>query len=317
MEQVTGPSVAGRIGEKGPRDDGRPARPRGTGTVSVGGHDLVGTTPDGAATVVDLRGAGTTLLAFLSADCLTCAHFWQELGSARAEDLLPSAHLVLVAGGRGRADPAAVKALAPSNRTTIISQQAWEDYGVLWSPYFVLVEDDSTEVVAEGTASTWEQLVTLVTRRDGPASVEEVRGDEFIPRSWLDPRAGIEASATGPSRLVTSESIDVGQAVIIMAGMHVTPTEADAVLTRNDGSRVLVLDDDVRLLQLPDDPACLCPHSCDPNLWLDGPFSLVARRRIETGEQLTLDLGTVIVRPRLAHRVSLRFTFLSRHVVRG
>ncbi len=168
---------------------------------------------------------------------------------------------------------------------------------MLWSPYFVLVKDDSTEVLAEGTASTWEQLVTLVTKRDGPGSVEEIGGDEFIPRSWLDPRADIEVSATGPGRLVTSESIEVGQAVIIMAGMHVTPTEADAVLTRNDGSRVLVLDDDVRLLQLPDDPACLCPHSCDPNLWLDGPFSLVARRRIETGEQLTLDLGTVMSDP--------------------
>jgi hypothetical protein len=32
-------------------------------------------------------------------------------------------------------------------------------------------------------------------------------------------------------------------------------------------------------------------HSCDPNAWLDG-LNLVARRRIQSGEQITADYGT-------------------------
>ena len=41
------------------------------------------------------------------------------------------------------------------------------------------------------------------------------------------------------------------------------------------------LDDDVHLLQGPDDPATSSNHSCDPSMWLDGPFSLAARHRID------------------------------------
>lgn len=30
-------------------------------------------------------------------------------------------------------------------------------------------------------------------------------------------------------------------------------------------------------------------HSCDPNLWFEDAFTLVARRRVEPGEELTID----------------------------
>lgn len=33
-------------------------------------------------------------------------------------------------------------------------------------------------------------------------------------------------------------------------------------------------------------------HSCDPNLWHAGPYDVVARRDIHTGEELTIDYGT-------------------------
>ena len=52
------------------------------------------------------------------------------------------------------------------------------------------------------------------------------------------------------------------------------------------------IDEDVHLVLPPATLAHFGNHSCEPNLWHDGPFNLVARRDIGAGEELTLDYGT-------------------------
>jgi hypothetical protein len=52
-----------------------------------------------------------------------------------------------------------------------MSSQAWEDYGVPGTPYFVLVEGGAIQ--GEGVATTWDALASLV----GDA-IEEQRGVE-------------------------------------------------------------------------------------------------------------------------------------------
>jgi hypothetical protein len=39
----------------------------------------------------------------------------------------------------------------------------------------------------------------------------------------------------------------------------------------------------------PEDPADLMNHSCDPNVWMEDEVTLVARRDVRAGEELTAD----------------------------
>jgi hypothetical protein len=119
---------------------------------------LQGSTPAGDAVALDFsRGAGTlTLLAFLSSGCGTCATFWATL----AQERLPAGvEAVIVTRGSERESPARIGSLAPDGVPVVMSSQAWTDYEVPGSPYFVLVADT---VLGEGVAANWRTLVSLV-----------------------------------------------------------------------------------------------------------------------------------------------------------
>ena len=133
-----------------------------TGTPA---HDLAGQTPAGEAAVVAVVGAAhDTLLAFLSSGCLTCAGFWEALGSGGDLRLPAPTRVIAVTKGPGEESESAVRGLAPSGQTVVMSTQAWLDYEVPGSPYFVHVNGATGRVVGEGTASTWAQVAGLVSR---------------------------------------------------------------------------------------------------------------------------------------------------------
>ncbi len=140
--------------------------------------DLRGVTPDGDAIQVGILGSTEpTLLAFLSSGCGTCLEFWDGLAETDRVGGL-SARLVAVTKGPDGESPGSVARLAPEQHTTIMSTEAFEDYGVTLAPYFVLV-DGRSGVVGEGAASTWDQLVALL---------QQAADDGVVP------------SATRPSR---------------------------------------------------------------------------------------------------------------------
>lgn len=135
------------------------------GSNGAPAHDLVGQTPGGEAAAVAVPGAGhDTLLAFLSSGCLTCAGFWDALGANGELGLPASMRVVAVTKGPDDESVSAVRASAPAGRTVVMSTQAWLDYEVPGSPYFVHVSGSTDRVVGEGTAATWGQVVSLVTR---------------------------------------------------------------------------------------------------------------------------------------------------------
>jgi hypothetical protein len=120
---------------------------------------LSGPTPGGDAVMLDFAAAGSrpTLLAFLSTGCSTCAGFWETLGERR---LAPEIQTVIVAHGAERERPRRLASLAPAGVPVVMSSQAWEDYAVPASPYFVLVDGS---VLGEGAASSWPALASLVS----------------------------------------------------------------------------------------------------------------------------------------------------------
>lgn len=123
---------------------------------------ITGERPSGAsATVEPGVGSDLTLVAFLSSGCTTCAEFWEAL--REPIDLPGDARLVIVTGGIDREEPLDVERLAPSWATTVMSTEAWDDYEVPASPYFMLVAPGGA-IVGEGAALTFDQLVSLVQR---------------------------------------------------------------------------------------------------------------------------------------------------------
>ena len=132
------------------------------GVVGTSGHDLSGTTPAEEAALVRVVGADhDTLIAFLSSGCSTCQDFWDVFGSGADLGLPPSTRLVVVTRGPDAESESTVRRLAPERVAVVMSSDAWDDYGVPGSPYFVLVDGAAGKVAGEGSASSWEQVVRL------------------------------------------------------------------------------------------------------------------------------------------------------------
>ncbi len=144
-----------RLGPEGsdaPRLPEPPADARGDAIAP----ELAGVTPTGDAVKLALTGS-PTLLAFLSSGCTSCAGFWETLGDRRA---LPDVRNVIVTRGADREQRSRLRSLAPAGVPVVMSSEAWRDYAVPGSPYFVLVE--AGEVRGEGVATTWDALTSLV-----------------------------------------------------------------------------------------------------------------------------------------------------------
>jgi hypothetical protein len=132
--------------------------PRARGPSEIRPAALVGATLDGDPVSLSFDGVRSTptLLAFLTTGCATCAGFWESLGEQR----LPAGiQTVIVTHGSERERPARLRELAPERVPVVMSSQAWSDYRVPGSPYFVLVDG---LIKGEGVAGTWHALTSLV-----------------------------------------------------------------------------------------------------------------------------------------------------------
>lgn len=177
-------SVAAPTRKAVPHASERVVEGSGDGTV----HDISGTTPRGGGIAVALQNRNErTLLAFLTSGCTTCRGFWDAF---RNDPALPRAvdRLVIVTRSNDEESPAALQNLAPSNHTVIMSSDAWDDYGVPVSPYFVLVDGPTGSVEGEGAASTWSQVGSLLARAEADIELEnEKRIDAELEAAGISP----------------------------------------------------------------------------------------------------------------------------------
>jgi hypothetical protein len=134
--------------------------------------DIVGETPSGDAVKITVRGGRDTLVTFLSSGCLTCMGLWDGIAHD-AEPLPGDARIVVVTKGRSMESPSRLLELAPAGVPLVMSQEAWEGYGISMSPYFVYVDGRTGAVRSEGAASSWEQVRSLL--RDAMADEELAR----------------------------------------------------------------------------------------------------------------------------------------------
>jgi hypothetical protein len=128
---------------------------------------IAGVTPGGDALAVSVTGGDhLTLVAFLSSGCATCAGFWKAFRQPDQLDLPDRTRLVVVTKGPEMEIRAEVAAQAPPGLAVLMSTEAWADYEVPGSPFFVLVDGRSGRRIGEGVAHHFHQVAELVRRAD-------------------------------------------------------------------------------------------------------------------------------------------------------
>jgi hypothetical protein len=130
------------------------------------GIDLVGASVGGEPLKVSVSGGNrpNTLLAFLSSGCLTCKAFWEAISDPSERAGIGDARVVIVTKSADEESPSTIARLAPRDVPTLLSTDAWEDYGVQGSPFFIYVNGATGTIVGEGTATTWSQVQELIAR---------------------------------------------------------------------------------------------------------------------------------------------------------
>lgn len=151
--------------------------------------DIAGVTPTGSTVHVGVAGSDTkTLLAFLSTGCSSCLPLWDSLRTERPLDDLPDTRLVVVTKGPEAESPSRLQQLAPSGTTVVQTTEAWEAYGVPVTPFFVLIDGATGQVTGEGSATTWQQVISLIVQAgDDRAAMGELRSDRELRRAGIGP----------------------------------------------------------------------------------------------------------------------------------
>lgn len=142
------------------RDDRVPLPAPAARITGRAAADIAGTTPAGDARSVSLSaGAPDTLLAFLSSGCSICGTLLDQLERGEGVPRVP--RLVVVTKD-APVERARRFAAAADVAHVVMSGQAWEDYAVPGSPYFVYVDGASGLVAGEGSAPSWDRVASLV-----------------------------------------------------------------------------------------------------------------------------------------------------------
>jgi hypothetical protein len=172
---------AGYGEERGPTRAG--SLPQAARRVSGNATDIVGVTPSGAAVALGMGRPGEqTLLLFLSSGCTSCGTFWDALGEGRT-----GARTVVVARDAAEESPSRLTQLAAPGVDVVLSSQAWDAYGVPGSPYAVVIGPDG-DITGEGTARSWDQLLSLVLQADADTTAgREARADRELRAAGILP----------------------------------------------------------------------------------------------------------------------------------
>lgn len=153
-----------------------------------GSADLSGLGAGGAETMtVRVNGVEhDTIVAFLSSGCLTCQNFWDAFRKPKKLGLPAGTRLVVVTKGADGESTSAVAQLAPPGIPTLMSTEAFTDYDVPGSPYFVHVHGPTGRVRGEGTGPDWDQVFSLLSQASGDAELAASLAGSMVAKPGAD-----------------------------------------------------------------------------------------------------------------------------------
>lgn len=118
---------------------------------------------------------------------------------------------------------------------------------------------------------------------------------DYLSRSWVDPRLSIGESKIQGRGIIASEDIQAGETLMIWGGQLIDRDEYETTWEKYHNLSVVQIDEQ-RYLGLPiSEPETIdlyLNHSCDPNCWLVDEVTVIARRDIKEGEEITLESAT-------------------------
>src|ERR1044072_2728471 len=114
----------------------------------------------------------------------------------------------------------------------------------------------------------------------------------YLPQTWKDPRIEFRTSRISGTGMFAREPIKKGETVCIVGGIVITDSEFAAFQATYRLYNSIQIDDHLHLVEDPDvtrQSEGSMNHSCDSSAWMDDEVTLVARRDIEAGEEVTVD----------------------------
>lgn len=109
--------------------------------------------------------------------------------------------------------------------------------------------------------------------------------------SWLSPKVRVAPSPVHGRGIFAAADIAQGERILVWGGVSYTD-ESGAEEARRQGRGVMQWDDDVFSVEVDGEDGqepFRINHSCDPNAWMAGAFTIIARRQIGQGEEVTTD----------------------------
>lgn len=122
----------------------------------------------------------------------------------------------------------------------------------------------------------------------------------YLPSTWYDPRVQVRPSFIQGGGMFAAASVATGETVAIVGGAVMSEDEFRAYIATVPRWNATQIDERRHLVDLEQSPDRMegsINHSCDSNLWLADEVTLVARRPIAAGEELTLDYALTTVEP--------------------
>ena len=120
---------------------------------------------------------------------------------------------------------------------------------------------------------------------------------KYSKESWLSPKVEVRSSPSHGLGLFARESITRGEVVVIWGGDFVGTGEAHKA--KKEGKAIQQLDDNLWDVfdydTRNEDASYNHNHSCDPNTWMQDEVTIVARRDIGKGEELTIDYAMFVI----------------------
>ena len=115
---------------------------------------------------------------------------------------------------------------------------------------------------------------------------------------WLSSSVEVRRSPIDGSGLFAVRAIPEGTLVARLGGHLVSTEELSELFDESDEYvDAITVDADAHLVLAPGNLVRYGNHSCDPNLWWEGAFDLVARRDIAAGEEISNDYAASTIDP--------------------
>src|SRR5712692_7823670 len=110
----------------------------------------------------------------------------------------------------------------------------------------------------------------------------------YLSTTWYDPCAEILLSPIQGNGMVASQPIHERKTVVVICGTVLTTAQFQEFTVTATRYNAVQIGEDAHLVDLPTAPGGM-NHSCDSNLWMRDEVTVVARRAIPAGEELTID----------------------------